>query len=87
VTTLHHDQDWRSQGLCSRSDPDLWFAIGAAEHKRAKAICRDCPVQRACLAYAMEEPVDHGIWGGLTERERRRYRRRSAPSDWRTTTA
>ncbi len=85
--TTHLDQDWRSQGLCARNDPELWFAVGALEHKMAKAICRDCPVQRACLAYAMEEPVDHGIWGGLTERERRRFRRQDASSDWRVAPA
>ena len=71
------DQDWRAHGLCSRTDPDLWFAPGALEHKEAKRICRDCPVRMDCLQYAMETPVDHGVWGGLTERERRRRRRES----------
>ena len=81
---LIQDQDWRAAGLCSQSDPDLWFAVGAIEHKKAKTICRQCPVQKECLSYAMDVPVDHGIWGGLTERERRRYRRKAGAADWRT---
>ena len=82
VSTL--DQNWRAFGLCAGSDPDLWFSVGALEHKKAKTICRQCPVRSDCLAYAMDAPVDHGIWGGLTERERRRYRRKAGASDWRT---
>lgn len=76
------DQNWRANALCSKTDPDLWFAVGALEHKVAKSICRKCPVRADCLSYAMEAPVDHGIWGGFTERERRRHRRRGG-SDWR----
>ena len=74
---LQVGEDWRAAGLCSRTNPDLWFSPGAVEHKEAKRICRDCPVRQQCLQYAMETPVDHGIWGGMTERERRRYRRQS----------
>lgn len=77
------DQNWRAGALCAERDPDLFFAPGALEHKIAKRICRDCPVRRQCLAYAMNAPVDHGIWGGLTERERRRVRRVSGP-EWRS---
>lgn len=80
------DQNWRAQALCSRSEPELWFAVGALEHKIAKSVCRRCPVRQECLNYAMEAPVDHGIWGGFTERERRRYRRRNDTA-WRTLTA
>jgi WhiB family redox-sensing transcriptional regulator len=83
MTTIFLDQDWRANGLCSQADPDLWFAVGALEHKRAKTICRQCPVRRECLVYAMDEPVDHGIWGGLTERERRSFRRKAHGGDWR----
>lgn len=72
------DQDWRAQASCARLDPNLWFAPGAVEHREAKKICRGCPVRSECLAYAMNVPVDHGIWGGLTERERRRRRREVA---------
>ena len=76
------DQDWRSGAACAAvGEAELWFAVGALEHKKAKSICRHCDVRRECLSYAMSEPVDHGIWGGLTERERRRQRRQAARSD------
>jgi WhiB family redox-sensing transcriptional regulator len=78
------DQNWRALASCAQIDPDLFFAVGAREHKLAKRICRTCPVRRECLAYAMDEPVDHGIWGGMTERERRRYRRQAGPAGWRS---
>ncbi len=69
------DQDWRAYASCAKFDPDLFFAPGALEHREAKRVCRDCPVRLECLNYAMSTPVDHGIWGGMTERERRRQRR------------
>jgi WhiB family redox-sensing transcriptional regulator len=81
------DQDWRAHGACAKTDPDLFFAVGALEHKQAKLVCRTCPVRRECLSYAMDAPVDHGIWGGLTERERRRYRRKAPGGDWRSAMA
>lgn len=84
VVSSGPDQDWRAVGLCAGSDPDLFFAVGALEHKQAKRICRSCPVRRECLSYAMDSPVDHGIWGGLTERERRRWRRKAGPAGWRS---
>ncbi len=77
------DQDWRAHALCGSTNPDLFFAVGAVEHKQAKQICRECPVRSECLEYAMQAPVDHGIWGGLTERERRRFRRAATNGDWR----
>jgi WhiB family redox-sensing transcriptional regulator len=77
------DQNWRALGLCAETDADLWFSVGAVQHKEAKRICRRCPVRFECLTYAMDEPVDHGIWGGLTERERRRYRRKAGVAGWR----
>lgn len=78
------DQDWRADGLCAQTDADLFFAVGALEHKQAKRICRSCPVRTECLSYAMDSPVDHGIWGGLTERERRRWRRKAGSAGWRS---
>ena len=78
------DQDWRAEGLCAQINPDLFFAVGAVEHKQAKRICRACPVREQCLSYAMDSPIDHGIWGGLTERERRRWRRKAGTEGWRS---
>jgi WhiB family redox-sensing transcriptional regulator len=83
VDLIREDQNWRAHALCAKVDPELFFAAGALEHKVAKRICRTCPVQKECLVFAMDTPMDHGIWGGLTERERRSYRRRAAGGDWR----
>jgi len=76
------DQNWRAHALCADTDPDIFFAPGALEHKMAKRICAGCPVRSECLSYAMDAPVDHGVWGGLTERERRRWRRRAGSPEW-----
>ncbi len=76
-------EDWRARALCARSDPELWFSVGALEHRLAKKTCRVCPVRRECLAYAMDSCVDDGIWGGLTERERRWLRQQAGSGDWR----
>ena len=78
------DQDWRARARCARVDPDIFFSIGSAEHRLAKLICSECPVRKQCLTYALETPIDHGVWGGLTERERRRFRRTVGTEDWRS---
>jgi WhiB family redox-sensing transcriptional regulator len=87
IDDVSQDEDWRSLGNCADQNPDLWFAVGAIEHKMAKRVCRGCPVRDQCLAYAMDHPVDHGIWGGLTERERRRWRRLAGDDGWRSLVA
>jgi WhiB family redox-sensing transcriptional regulator len=69
--------DWRDQALCAQSDPEAWFPEAGEHAELAKAICRTCPVQAPCLAYALDRPGLRGIWGGLSERERRAARRRA----------
>ena len=69
--------DWRDQALCAQSDPEAWFPEAGERAELAKAICRTCPVQAPCLAYALGRPGLRGIWGGLSERERRAARRRA----------
>lgn len=59
---------WQTAASCSGEDPDLWFLASLAPI--AKRICRVCPVRADCLAYALEQGIDHGTWGGLTEDER-----------------
>ena len=76
-------EDWRAQALCADTNLEIWFSAGARQHKTAKKICRDCPVRRQCLSYAMDVPIDHGIWGGFTERERRRFRHMAGSGGWR----
>ena len=61
---------------CRRFDPDLWFADAPAELELAKSLCGDCPVRVECLEYALAHRVEYGVWGGASERERRRILRR-----------
>jgi WhiB family redox-sensing transcriptional regulator len=61
---------WVSQGLCRTTDPDQLFVRGAAQRKAA-VICRHCPVIAECGADALDNRVEFGVWGGMTERQRR----------------
>jgi WhiB family redox-sensing transcriptional regulator len=64
------DRAWVVNALCRRGDPDELFVTGKAQHK-ALVICRNCPVMRECAADALDNQVEYGIWGGMTERRRR----------------
>lgn len=70
----HHDA-WRDQALCAQADPEAFFPDKAGSTAAAKAVCRRCPVQRDCLEEALTAPHEHGIWGGLSARQRRPVRR------------
>lgn len=68
--------------MCGSAAPDTLFVSGAAQH-RAKSVCRGCPVRTECLADALDNKVEFGVWGGLTERERRALlRRRPDIASW-----
>lgn len=68
-------EDWRQEGACWDTDPDVFFPVREEDVGAALAICATCPVQSECLTYALRnEGV--GIWGGTTESERRKLRRR-----------
>ena len=72
--------DWRNLAACVEEDPELFFPIGSTgpaveQVERAKAICRTCPVTEQCLEWALETNQDAGVWGGLSEEERRSLRR------------
>jgi WhiB family redox-sensing transcriptional regulator len=76
VTGLAPGEDWRSSAACQAADPDLFFPVSGSgksldQVERAKDICACCPVRRDCLAFALRTGQAHGIWGGLTEEERR----------------
>jgi WhiB family transcriptional regulator, redox-sensing transcriptional regulator len=74
--------DWTTRAGCRSTDPDALFVQGAAQN-RAKAVCLGCPVRAECLADALDNRVEFGVWGGLTERERRALlRRRPNVSSW-----
>jgi WhiB family transcriptional regulator, redox-sensing transcriptional regulator len=73
--------DWRQQALCREEDPELFFPIGATgpaaiQVAEAKAVCRRCPSVDPCLSWALETSQDAGVWGGLSEDERRALKRR-----------
>ncbi len=75
--------DWSSRAACRTSDPDALFVQGAAQN-RAKLMCLSCPVRTECLADALDNRVEFGVWGGMTERERRALlRRRPDVLSWR----
>jgi WhiB family transcriptional regulator, redox-sensing transcriptional regulator len=75
--------DWPSLAACRTADPDSLFVQGAAQN-RAKAVCMGCSVRTECLADALDNRVEFGVWGGMTERERRAVlRRRPNVTSWR----
>lgn len=76
-------EDWSARAACRATDPDALFVQGAAQN-RAKALCMGCEVRTECLADALDNQVEFGVWGGMTERERRALlRRRPNITSWR----
>jgi WhiB family redox-sensing transcriptional regulator len=76
--------DWTNRSACRTNDPDDLFVQGAAQN-RAKQVCLGCPVRAECLADALDNRVEFGVWGGMTERERRALlRRRPDVKSWKT---
>jgi WhiB family redox-sensing transcriptional regulator len=74
--------DWTARAACRDIDPDELFVQGAAQN-RAKTRCMGCVVRTECLADALDNRVEFGVWGGMTERERRALlRRRPDVSSW-----
>lgn len=74
--------EWVTLATCRSIDPDALFVRGA-EQRKAAAICRRCPVQLECLADALDNRVEFGVWGGLTERQRRAVLRKNPEvTDW-----
>jgi WhiB family redox-sensing transcriptional regulator len=81
--------DWRHRALCRDEDPELFFPIGTTgpavvQIEQAKAVCRRCPVMQSCLEWALSSGQDSGVWGGLSEDERRALKRRTARTRVRT---
>jgi WhiB family redox-sensing transcriptional regulator len=79
VTTM----DWRHRAICRDEDPELFFPVGTSgpallQIAEAKSVCRRCPVVSECLTWALESGQDAGVWGGMSEDERRALKRRSA---------
>jgi WhiB family redox-sensing transcriptional regulator len=75
--------DWRHRAICRDEDPELFFPVGNSgpallQIAEAKAVCERCPVINECLNWALETGQDAGVWGGLSEDERRSLKRRRA---------
>jgi len=72
---------WRQRAACQGLDPDIFYPTSEDDAEEAKAICAGCAVRQLCLEYALSHRERDGVWGGLTDRERRRLirqRRKSA---------
>jgi WhiB family redox-sensing transcriptional regulator len=81
--------DWRHRALCRDEDPELFFPIGTtgpalSQIEEAKTVCRRCTVMETCLQWALESGQDAGVWGGMSEDERRALKRRGARQKART---
>lgn len=74
---------WQQRGACGAEDPELFFPMGNAgamllQIEEAKAVCRRCDVQQVCAEWALSTGQDYGVWGGISEDERRTLKRRAA---------
>lgn len=67
---------WKQLGRCRGVDPEIFYPVNEDDATEAKEICVLCPVREPCLEHALGHREKHGVWGGLTERERRRVLRR-----------
>ncbi|MEJ8652325.1 WhiB family transcriptional regulator [Streptomyces sp. MS1.AVA.3] len=84
--------DWRHDAVCREVDPEIFFPVGNTgpallQIEEAKAVCRRCPVMGQCLQWALESRQDAGVWGGMSEDERRAMRRRAARNRARSASA
>jgi WhiB family transcriptional regulator, redox-sensing transcriptional regulator len=71
-------EPWTAEALCQETEPELFFPERGGSTQAAKAVCEACDVREECLAYALSRRERFGIWGGLSERERRRLTRGDA---------
>ena len=70
------DTNWMAEGNCRSEPPSLFFPSDGVGAELARRVCATCPVKSPCLEYALRNGIDHGVWGGASERERRRIARR-----------
>jgi WhiB family redox-sensing transcriptional regulator len=69
------EEQWQERALCAQTDPEAFFPEKGGSTREAKRICQGCEVRDECLEYALAKDERFGIWGGLSERERRRLKR------------
>jgi WhiB family redox-sensing transcriptional regulator len=70
------EQEWQERALCAQTDPEAFFPEKGGSTREAKRICLGCEVKDECLEYALAHDERFGIWGGLSERERRKLKKR-----------
>jgi WhiB family redox-sensing transcriptional regulator len=75
VAPATEEEQWQERALCAQTDPEAFFPEKGGSTREAKRICQGCEVRDACLEYALAHDERFGIWGGLSERERRRLKR------------
>ncbi|MEQ6902225.1 WhiB family transcriptional regulator [Nocardioides sp. YIM 152588] len=75
-------EDWALRAACRDEKPDQLFVRGAEQNK-VKQVCAGCTVRTECLAEALDNQIEWGVWGGMTERERRALLRRRPGASWR----
>lgn len=73
-----HSLTWMADGNCANQPPSLFFPSDGVGVDVARGVCDGCPVLSECLEYALENRIDHGVWGGTSERERRRIQKARA---------
>ena len=69
------DVSWQHKALCSQTDPEAFFPEKGGSTRDAKRVCAQCEVREQCLKWAIDHDERFGIWGGMSERERRRYKK------------
>jgi WhiB family transcriptional regulator, redox-sensing transcriptional regulator len=71
----HRTPPWMARALCRTAPPGAFFPSDGVGVEKARRVCAQCPVKDECLEYALTYRIDHGVWGGCSERERRRVAR------------
>lgn len=75
LRAAEEDRAWMADAKCLDADPEAFFPEKGGSTREAKRVCAACPVRQECLEYALDNDERFGIWGGLSERERRRLKR------------
>ena len=77
ITGEPEDESWQERSLCAQTDPEAFFPEKGGSTREAKKVCTGCEVRPECLDYALANDERFGIWGGLSERERRKLKKRA----------
>jgi WhiB family transcriptional regulator, redox-sensing transcriptional regulator len=75
IDTAEDELWWQERALCAQTDPEAFFPEKGGSTRDAKKVCVGCDVRSECLEYALEHDERFGIWGGLSERERRKFKK------------